>query len=232
MADLVKIDPYSPNSLATAQEMATTLAKSRLFGISSPEAAFAIMATGHELGLSPLQSLRGIHIIDGKPSPSADMLVAVVLRSGLAEYFREVSTTDKASTWETKRRGDAKAKSLTYSLDEAKQAGLTGKQNWSRHPKRMLAARAKSFLARDVYPDLLFGLVSQEELLDATPIAAEPEPTFEVTVEPEPAPAPTFEQRLAACASRAEVVALGEEIKPARDSAERAALLARIKEMP
>ena len=48
-----------------------------------PEEAAFLLMTGRELGLSPMQSLRGIYVVSGKPVLSADLMVAAVRRSGL-----------------------------------------------------------------------------------------------------------------------------------------------------
>ncbi|HBU30644.1 MAG TPA: hypothetical protein DEB56_14720 [Thiobacillus sp.] len=185
-------DPYAPDTFDRAMVVAENIAKSRLFGITSREAAFVILATGHELGLSPMQSLRGIHIIEGKPSPSADAIHAVVLNSGLAEYFREVETTADHSTWETKRKG-SKPVTCTFNLSDAKRANLVKPNgNWEKYPQRMLKARAKAFLARDVYPDLLLGLYIPDELTEGRVESVEapaPVQTIEYDAqEPEPDP--------------------------------------------
>lgn len=184
-----EIDPYTPDSYPRAMEVASAIAKSRLFGITSPEAAFVVLATGHELGLSPMQSLRGIHIIEGRPSPSADAIAAIIIRSGLAEYFREVTTTATESTWETKRKGEPR-RTCTFTLDAAKMAGLIKPNgNWQKYPGRMLAARAKAFLGRDVYPDLLLGLLTSEELTSGGS-AEIPETEIVEALAAAPAPAP------------------------------------------
>jgi len=162
------IDPYSPRDFSGAWEMAQIVCKSRLApSIQTPEAAFLVMALGSDMGMSLSQSLRGIQIIEGKPSPTADCLAACVLRSGLAEYFIEVETDKTHSTWETRRKGEKLPRRSTFSMDDAKQAGLVKPNgNWAKYPERMMKARAKAFLARDVYPDLTLGLYTPEELRD------------------------------------------------------------------
>lgn len=172
-------DPYAPNDFAEAMTFADAVAKSRMFGITSKEQALIIMAAGHELGLSTIQSFRGIKVIDGNPAPSADLLVAVVMSSGFAEYFHEVSTDDQQSTWETKRKGEPR-KTQTYTMKDAERAKLIKPNGgWDKHPQRMLKARAKAFLARDVYTDILFGMYAQEEILNA------PFDPREIVIEPE-----------------------------------------------
>jgi len=181
-------NPYVPTTFDQLMVICENIAKSRLFGVTTAAHAFVILAAGHELGLSQIQSLRAIHVIDGKPSPSADAIAAIVVRSGLAEYFREVATTEEQSTWETKRRGDPPRR-YTYTINDAIEAGLVRpNSNWVRYRKRMLSARAKAFLGRDTYPDLMLGIFTVEELSEpATPAieieASTPSPAAPAPVE-------------------------------------------------
>jgi hypothetical protein len=98
--------------------------------------------------------------------PTADGCVAAVAASGLCDYFSEVETTDTYSTWETRRRGDAQPRRFTFTIDDARRARLSQREHWRAYPKRMLAARAKKYLAQDTYPDVIGGLLSAEEALD------------------------------------------------------------------
>lgn len=166
-----QMDPYTPRTFEGAWELAQIIVKSRMNGsIQTPEAAFMVMALGSDMGLSVSQSLRGIQIIEGKACPTADCLVACVIRSGLAEYIVEIETTEDHSTWETQRKGEKVPRRSTFTIDDAKRALLTSRgkdpatNNWSKYPKRMLAARAKAFLVRDVYPDLALGLYIPDEI--------------------------------------------------------------------
>lgn len=167
-AQVAAIDPYQPVDFQSAITLAGIIAKSRLFpSLQTPEQALVVISMGHDLGMSPMQACRGIFVIEGRPAPSADTFSAVVLASGKAEYFRELETTDDHSTWETKRVGDSKPKTSTFTLAEAHTAGLVKpKSNWEKYPKRMMAARAKAFLARDVYPDLVLGLYTSDEIIE------------------------------------------------------------------
>lgn len=209
VATQTQIDPYSPATFDDAWRLAKIVTSARFApGISSPEQAILVLALGQDLGLSPMQSIRGIHIIEGRPCPSADCLVACVLRSGLAEYFSEVETTDTSSTWETKRRGEPKARRYTFSLEDAKRAGLTNRgkdpsqNNWNKYPRRMLAARAKAFLVRDVYPDLTLGLYTPDEIgeqpvqVTSEVVATYPAETVDPPSGEYPAAAPAWEDSL------------------------------------
>ena len=157
--------PIRPTSFAEVRELATLAVKSGLISdaISTPEAAFVIIATGLELGLSPMQSLRGINVIDGKPVLSADLLVALAKRSPDCVYFRLVESTYERATYETLRRGDPKPTTLTWTLEDARRADLVGKRTWKAHPAAMLRARCAAALARAVFPDLLLGVYEESE---------------------------------------------------------------------
>jgi hypothetical protein len=135
-------------------------------GHRNKESVVIALQLGAELGFSPMQSLRTITVLKGRPVPSADGCVAAVAASGHCDYFREVETTDTYSTWETRRRGDAQPRQFTFTIDDARRAGLTQREHWRAYPKRMLAARAKKYLAQDTYPDVIGGLLSAEEALD------------------------------------------------------------------
>jgi hypothetical protein len=123
------------------------------------------MQWGAELGLKPLQALQNLAIINGRPSLWGDAVIALVRASPLCEFV--IETDDGATaTCRVKRRGEPE-QSRTFSTDDAKAAGLQGKQGpWSQYPKRMRQMRARAFALRDVFPDVLRGLPVAEEVMD------------------------------------------------------------------
>lgn len=154
-----------PTSTESAFKVAGHLFQSKMFSkFPTPDTVFGAILQGRELGLGAMGSLRGMQIIDGKYSISADLLVALVLRSDLCEYFEPVEQSAMRSTWRCKRRGRAEQR-YTFELADADRAKLTKKDSgWEKHPTRMCSARAKAFLARDIFPDIAFGLYTTEEL--------------------------------------------------------------------
>lgn len=124
---------------------------------------FVTLLAGQELGLPPMASLRGIHVVKGKPILSADAMVGVVMGRGIAEYFRCVSADETSATYETKRHGAPEPQRCTWTIEDAKRAGLTGKDTWKSYPRQLLKARCKAELARDVYPDVLAGCYEDSE---------------------------------------------------------------------
>jgi hypothetical protein len=172
---LTTTDPRAacaPTTLAQVQKLADVVAASGLYGVRSPEEAMIRLMTGMELGLSAMQSIRGVYVIETqgirRPTMAADMLVGVVkMRGDVCVYFRLIESTDSVATYETQRRGDPQPVKMSYTIQQANAAGLTGKGTWKAHPAAMLRARASSALARAVYQDLVNGLYDPDEIDDA-----------------------------------------------------------------
>jgi len=197
--------PIEPGNMAELVTFAAAAAKSRLFGVDSPEQALMISMAGRDLGFSYSQALRAFHVVKGKPTLSADGMVAACLASGHCEYFRAVEVTEESATWETKRKG-SQPRRYAFTMADARKAGIANDM-YAKHPKRMLSARAKSYLARDEYPDVLLGLLEEDEAYE---IAARREPaqTLEVVTQVtdarRPPPEPRREPDWAALANEAE----------------------------
>ena len=79
--------------------------------------------------------------------------------------FEEDIGADSA-TCTAQRRGEAPI-SRTFSREDAKQAGLLGKAGpWSQYPRRMMQMRARAWVLRDLFPDVIRGLHVAEEAQD------------------------------------------------------------------
>ena len=165
-----------PLSMKDARILAKDMHDSRMFSAyGTPQGVLSTVMVGRELGLPAMASLRSIHNIEGKHSLSASLMVAIVIKSGLAEYFEPISFSDTEATYETKRKGARKPVRLTHTIEMARQAWPKTKADWEkaflasgwgRNPTDMLVARSSSRLARLVYPDLLSSLYTPEELAE------------------------------------------------------------------
>jgi len=214
--DLVKVSSaIEPQNMTELGQLAEKAAKSRFFGCETPEQALMVMMAGKDLGLSYTQSLRAFYIVKGRPCFSAQGMVAVCLKSPLCKYFRTVSVSATEATVETKR-GDDPPRQATFTIQEARLAGLANKDNWKAYPSRMLLARAQAFLAREVYPDLLMGLYDPDEIEPA----ARPARRIEVVQMAPPTPeeqatrewAEHIEARLEAATEEAEFAEIAREM--------------------
>ena len=170
-----------PQSLDALYKVAAEIAKIGLCGVASPQEALARMVAGRELGLSMMQSLRGVYLVEGRPSLDASLMQAIAEQQTECEYFECVESTDRVATYVTKKRGRPEQR-YSFSIEDAQRAGLLdrgkdpSKNNWNKHPRDMLRARAKSGLARMAYPGALFGMYSREELADGDTIVIHQEP--------------------------------------------------------
>lgn len=197
---LARTDPYQPQSLESAEKLANKLALSPLLPKAlqgRPGDVLVIMMSGHELGLSPMQALRGMYVINGKVSMYADLAVALVRRSPDCMFFRLVESNEKSAIFETQRKGDPAPTKLSYTMEQAKASNLISNPNYQKHPAAMLRARASMALARVVFPDMLQGIYSPDELEDESeplapsfvapplPSKVEPEDAQFVDAEPE-----------------------------------------------
>jgi hypothetical protein len=147
------------------REQASELVKSGFLprAVNTPEKAMAIIQTGKELGLGPMQSLRSIHIIEGKPTMSADLIAGLALAKLPGSVLRVVESSDKKCVIEAGRSGQ-KLTPFEYTMADAQRAGLAGKDNWKKHPRAMLRARAITEAARAIFPDTCVGLYDPDEL--------------------------------------------------------------------
>lgn len=166
--------------------VALTVAKSGLFGAKTPEQAFVAIATGMELGLKPMQALRNIVVVQGRPTFSADGGFAVVRNH--PEYGGIVwdVCNDKEARCKITRisKGGALKEEFvgSFTLKDAAAAGLANKDNWKHYPARMLRARALSYACRDAFPDVLNGLYTPDEIAPDTPVQEERNITEEAHV--------------------------------------------------
>jgi hypothetical protein len=170
--------PFDPTSISEAMQVAEMLARSGLVPDAlrgKPSDILLVMMTGRDLGLSATQSFRAIHCIKGRPSLSAAYKVARAQQHPDCEYFRLVSSSGTEAVYETKRRGQPTPVKMSWTIAQAKQAGLSG-DNWSKYPDAMLRARCGGALADAVYSDSIYGLPTAEEITD-DPGVIQPLPT-------------------------------------------------------
>jgi hypothetical protein len=159
-------------SLKDALEMAKYIAKSPFCpkGFSDEGAVLVALQCAMELGLAPLAGLQNIAVINGRPGIYGDAALALVRASGQLESYNveyvEGKGDDSGCCVTCKRKGFDES-SQTFTVKDAKTAGLWGKAGpWTQYPKRMLMFRARGFLLRDQFGDILKGFKTTEELED------------------------------------------------------------------
>jgi hypothetical protein len=164
---------FAPTTLSEAISFSEMLASSSMIPKQfqgKPEDVLVCVQWGCEIGLAPLQALQNIAVVNGKPSIYGDAAMALVQASSVCEdveeYFEAEGTPNPVAVCVARRKG-RKAVTVRFGIDDAKRAGLWGKQGpWSMYPKRMMQMRARGFALRDAFPDVLRGLITSEEAQD------------------------------------------------------------------
>lgn len=200
----------APQSFDEGWRMASLMAQSELVPKNfrnKPADVLVAMEMGIELGLPPMQALQSIAVINGRPSIWGDGFLALLMASpsyidhdeyyevdgkrvdGLAPDDLKADKSTAVCTFI--RRNKATPVTRRFSIAQAKKASLWGKEGpWQTYPDRMLMMRARSWAGRDCFPDVLRGIGTSEEAMDAPP------EIFEATLPP-----PKEPQRLSAAAT-------------------------------
>ena len=160
-----------PQSFDDKFKMAEILVKSGLLpkGIDTPEKALVALQWGAELGLTPMVAVNNIAVINNKPTLSADIMHAIVRRNPEDEGIDWIECSGQKAKCIIKRRLNSNTVEKytgEFSMEDAKNAGLLVKDNWSKYPTRMLKHRALSYALRDAFPDVLSGCYSTSEIQD------------------------------------------------------------------
>lgn len=147
--------------LATASLLPPAYAK-------NPANVLVAMEAAQALGVTLFQAIQGITVINGRMSMSAEFMRALVTSHGHMIEFEEPVTAETCTVVVARRERPDRVQRFTYSMDDAKQAGLAGeKTNYHKHPKAMLMARGTTMACRAVFPDVLAGIgYTPDELAD------------------------------------------------------------------
>ena len=166
----------TPRGIDEAIRLAKIMSSSGLMPkcIQTPEAVFVAMQMGAEIGLSPMASVQNIAVINGRPGIYGDAALAVVRASGLIEEFKEWTEGErKTSAWtfycRIKRKGFEVATG-SFSWAEACEAGFDRADTsspWKKWTNRLMQFKARNFVMRDQFADILKGIRTVEENSDA-----------------------------------------------------------------
>lgn len=164
----IEISKPSDGVLSERMKYAQALASADLLPAAyrrKPANVLLAMEFGHALGLDTVTAIQQVHVIEGKPSASAQLIGGLVRRAG---HRLRVTGDDKHAVAEVVRRDDPDfVFRAEWTIQRAQAAGLTGKGPWKQYPAAMLKARAITEVARDACPEALAGVAyTPEELGD------------------------------------------------------------------
>lgn len=168
MTDNAVVSFMQPRSLTEAMEAAKVMANSTLVPQAFQNKPGDILIAGQmaaELGVSWMQGLQNIAVINGRPCIWGDLLLALVMaHPHFEDISEEFDEANKVATCTIKRKNMKSAVSQSFSWEDAIRAGLADKDTYKKYPRRMLQMRARSWAVRDCMPDALRGIPVAEEI--------------------------------------------------------------------
>lgn len=172
---------YEPRDLPSAITLARMIATSPLcpLALRGREAdVLLVMMTGAEIGLTTMQSLRNLYIVEGRIGMSAALIRGRCQKHGDCALF-EVAEADAAhAVVEVRKRGWRESRRVSWSIADAERAGLIKDDQpdspWRRWPQEMCVARATTRAASMYFPEITSGLLSEEDLRDISVAAVTP----------------------------------------------------------
>jgi len=173
--------------IADIERMASAIAKSGFFGVKTVEQAVALMLIAQAEGLHPAIAARDYNVIQGRPALKADAMLARFQQAGGSVQWTELTDKRVAGTFSHPQGGSV---SIDWDMNRAKAAGLDSKDNYKKWPRQMLRARCISEGIRTVYPGVLSGMYTPEEVqdFDVRPAQEPPQQAEVIITNNDPAP--------------------------------------------
>lgn len=154
------------------ERMGQALAKSGLFGMKTPDQAIALMLVAQAENQHPATIAQDYDIIQGKATRKTHSVLARFQAAGGKVEWHNLTSMIADATFSHPQGGSLR---MDWTIAQAKDAGLTGKDNWKNYPRAMLRARCIAEGVRAVYPAAIGGMLVAEEAQDiAMPETAEP----------------------------------------------------------
>ena len=150
-------------SVSDIETMAKAITKSGLFGIKSPDQAVALMLVAQSEGRHPASVASEFDIIQGRPALKAQAALARFQAAGGKIQWTNRGPSKCSAKFAHAQGGELE---ITWTMERANAAGLTGKATWRQYPDQMLSARVVAEGVRAVFPACLNGVYLAEEVQD------------------------------------------------------------------
>ncbi len=168
--ELAITNPVAAMSIGEKQQYAELLAQASLLPKQyqrNPANVLLAMELGQSLSIPPIQAINEVHVIEGKPSASANLIGGLVRRAGHVLRIRVDRDAMQATAQIIRNDDPDYTFEVTWTMDDAKRAGSTNKDNWKKYPIAMLKARAITEVAREACPEALMGIAYTPDELGA-----------------------------------------------------------------
>jgi hypothetical protein len=154
--------------MSDLESMASYIVRGRLFGAKDESQAMSLMLLAQAEGLHPMTAIQDFDIVQGRPARKTHSILARFQAAGGKVAWEEITAIRACGTFSHPSGGSLK---VEWTFEQAKKAGLTGKDNWKNYPQAMLRARCIAEGVRAVYPGAIGGMLTVEEAQDHAPAA-------------------------------------------------------------
>lgn len=168
--ELMKPEDFT-STWAEVKKVAAEICKSGLVPstMNTPEKLTVVMMSARELGIPMMMATRTLFVVDQKVAMMANVMLAKIYQSGLAESVKIADQASGKGCDVTMQRKGMNPHTASFTIEDAQRAGLLYKDNWKKYPAAMCESRAISKCARIVFPDVIGGLYTPEEIFDKVP---------------------------------------------------------------
>ena len=171
----------SEENFQNSLKMAEYLSKSDMIPQTykgKPENCIIALELSNRLKLSPFLVMQNMYIVQGKPAWSSSFIISCINGSGrftspLSFEMDEHKTKCRAVAVD--KVTGKKLTGPTITMEMAKAEGWLGKNGskWKTMPELMLRYRAAAFFGRLYCPELINGMMTEDEAQDIKPITSD-----------------------------------------------------------
>jgi hypothetical protein len=171
MEELTKVD----YGIQAIEKMGEYFAQSGLFGMKNKAQAIALMLIAQAEGMHPALAARDYDVIEIKGSfrPALKAKAKLARFQAAGGKVQWVAYTPEACEAVFSHPSAPNPLTIRWTMDDAKRAGLNGKDNWRNYPRQMLSARVISEGVDKCYPAAGGLMYVPEEVMDFEPVVVE-----------------------------------------------------------
>ena len=175
---IARVQPQNANSIVQFLEVAKVFSTSDLVPAAykhKPANCLIAADIANRLGVSTIAVMQNLYPISGRISWSSQFIIAMINSCGKFSNLQFAMSGEgdlRSCVAFTKNKDGERLESPAASVKMAKAEGWFGKNGskWQTMPELMLQYRAASFFGKLHCPELLFGMLSQEEAEELPPV--------------------------------------------------------------
>lgn len=159
------------DSFSLLEKRSLTLSKSSIIPVSlrnRPADIMVIMMMAHEMDIPPMQAINGINVINGRPTISPQLMIALIRRKipdAIIKVEEGVLTCSCFMARSSSKVHMDQGFTAKWDMEKATKMGLAAKDNYLKQPQTMIRWRTVGEAARQIFPDILSGLYLPDEFV-------------------------------------------------------------------